>query len=438
MKTEIKQRLTQLNNGEIPDGYKKTDFGVFPCDWVTNRTFGDLFDFYGGLGKSRDELGDKGHAYLHYGDMHRGNFSIVSLERYSQLPKCDVVLKGNETYLMEDGDVAFLDASEDLDGTSRAVLIDNPDNKPFIAGLHIIYGKSKDASLEKWYKQYITSSENVRKQFQKLAVGFKVYGVNRDTLPRIKVAYPQTANEQSKITEILMKWDEAIELYNRQIEKLKLLKSVCLKKMFPKKGEKVPEWRFSDFTDDWEQRKLGEVSDSYSGGTPTVGVKEYYGGQIPFIRSAEINSESTKLFLTEEGLKNSSARLVDTGDILYALYGATSGEVGRARIKGAINQAVLVIRPHRGFETEYLVQWLRKSKQSIIETYLQGGQGNLSGAIVKELLVLFPSQKEQRELGLFFHNLDNLITLHQRKVESIQKQRKVLQQYLLNGIVRVK
>ena len=66
----------------------------------------------------------------------------------------------------------------------------------------------------------------------------------------------------------------------------------------------------------WEQRKLGEVSESYSGGTPSVGVKEYYGGQIPFIRSAEINSEITELFLTEEGLKNSSARLVAVGDIL--------------------------------------------------------------------------------------------------------------------------
>lgn len=68
----------------------------------------------------------------------------------------------------------------------------------------------------------------------------------------------------------------------------------------------------------WEQRKVGEVSESYSGGTPSVGVKEYYGGQIPFIRSAEINSEITELFLTEEGLKNSSARLVAVGDILYA------------------------------------------------------------------------------------------------------------------------
>ena len=160
---------------------------------------------------------------------------------------------------------------------------------------------------------------------------------------------------------------------------------------------------------------MGEVSESYSGGTPSVGVKEYYGGQIPFIRSAEINSEITELSLTEGGLKNSSARLVDVEDILYALYGATSGEVGRARLKGAINQAILVIKPHAGYDSEYLAQWLRKSKHSIIETYLQGGQGNLSGTIVKELSVDFPLLKEQQAIGNFFSQLDHLITLHQRK-----------------------
>lgn len=175
-----------------------------------------------------------------------------------------------------------------------------------------------------------------------------------------------------------------------------------------------PKIRFKGYNDDWEQREVGEVSESYSGGTPSVGVKEYYGGQIPFIRSAEINSEITELFLTEEGLKNSSARLVAVGDILYALYGATSGEVGRARLKGAINQAILAIKPHMDYDSEYIAQWLRKSKHSIIETYLQGGQGNLSGTIVKELSVDFPSLKEQKEIGDLFRQLDNLITLHQR------------------------
>ena len=186
----------------------------------------------------------------------------------------------------------------------------------------------------------------------------------------------------------------------------------------------IPAIRFKGFSDTWEQRKVGEVSESYSGGTPSVGVKEYYGGQIPFIRSAEINSEITELFLTEEGLKNSSARLVAVGDILYALYGATSGEVGRARLKGAINQAILAIKPHTDYDSEYLAQWLRKSKHSIIETYLQGGQGNLSGTIVKELSVDFPSLKEQKAIGDFFRQLDNLITLHQRKYDKLTNVKK--------------
>ena len=187
---------------------------------------------------------------------------------------------------------------------------------------------------------------------------------------------------------------------------------------------KTPAVRFIGFAEDWEQRKLGEVSESDSGGTPSVGVKEYYGGQIPFIRSAEINSEITELSLTEGGLKNSSARLVDVGDILYALYGATSGEVGRARLKGAINQAILAIKPHAGYDSEYLAQWLRKSKHSIIETYLQGGQGNLSGTIVKELSVDFPLLKEQQTIGNFFSQLDHLITFHQRKYEKLKNIKK--------------
>ena len=72
----------------------------------------------------------------------------------------------------------------------------------------------------------------------------------------------------------------------------------------------VPKIRFKGFSDDWEQRKLGEITESYSGGTPTAGKKEYYDGDIPFIRSGEINSEKTELFITDEGLNSSSAKMV--------------------------------------------------------------------------------------------------------------------------------
>lgn len=137
-------------------------------------------------------------------------------------------------------------------------------------------------------------------------------------------------------------------------------------------GGGVPIIRFNGFTEPWKQRKLGAISDSYSGGTPSVGVKDYYNGDIPFIRSAEINSNYTELSITMKGLKESSSRMVKAGDILYALYGATSGEVGRAKIEGAINQAILCIQPHNGFDAGFIAQWLRQNKNEIINTYLQG------------------------------------------------------------------
>ena len=178
-----------------------------------------------------------------------------------------------------------------------------------------------------------------------------------------------------------------------------------------------PEIRFAGFTDAWEQRKLGDVTKSYSGGTPSVGKREYYGGGIPFIRSAEINSDITELFLTDSGLSSSSAKMVNVGDILYALYGATSGEVGIAQISGAINQAILAIKPDDGYDSQFIMQWLRSQKQNIIDKYLQGGQGNLSGSLVKDLLMQFPKHDEQRKIGQFFSDFDHLITLHQREYD---------------------
>ena len=182
---------------------------------------------------------------------------------------------------------------------------------------------------------------------------------------------------------------------------------------------KVPAIRFAGFTDPWEQRKLGELALTYSGGTPSAGNSAYYGGEIPFIRSAEIDCDSTELSLTVAGLNNSSAKLVDKGMVLYAMYGATSGEVAISKIKGAINQAILAMDASDMAANRFIAYWLRRQKKSITETFLQGGQGNLSGAIIKELGIPQPSLDEQRQIGSFFSNLDNLITLHQRKYDKL-------------------
>ena len=226
---------------------------------------------------------------------------------------------------------------------------------------------------------------------------------------------PECKSEMQAIGHFMSNLDGLITLHQRKYDKLVIFKKSMLEKMFPKDGESVPEIRFAGFTDPWEQRKLGELALTYSGGTPSAGNSAYYGGEIPFIRSAEIDCDSTELSLTVAGLNNSSAKLVDKGMVLYAMYGATSGEVAISKIKGAINQAILAMDASDMAANRFIAYWLRRQKKSITETFLQGGQGNLSGAIIKELGIPQPSLDEQRQIGSFFSNLDDLITLHQRK-----------------------
>ena len=253
--------------------------------------------------------------------------------------------------------------------------------------------------------------------------------ITRDVLVKVPITLPN-ADEQQKIGSVFSTLDHKIGLEERQIKLLKDLKKGYLQKMFPKNGATVPEVRFKGFTDAWEERKLAEFSTSFSGGTPSAGNSSYYKGDIPFIRSGEINSDKTELFLTEDGLKNSSAKMVSVGDILYALYGATSGEVGISQINGAINQAILAIRPIGGYSSHFIMQWLRLQKQKIIDKYLQGGQGNLSGSIVKNLILNVPNFEEQQKIGAFFKQLDNTIALHQRKLDLLKDLKKGLLQQM--------
>ena len=286
---------------------------------------------------------------------------------------------------------------------------------------HIFRGKNVDSDF---YYLYFRS-----KRFIDVDLKPHVYGI-RDgrsiDIEGMKTIFIPWTNlaEQRQIGAFFDHLDSLITLHQRKYDKLCVLKKSMLDKMFPKGGSLYPEIRFAGFTDPWEQRKLGELTESYSGGTPAAGESEFYGGSIPFIRSAEIAAESTELFLTEKGYESSSARMVKPGDVLYALYGATSGEVAVSRQKGAINQAILAILPRDDCDARYITAWLRKQKGYIVTTYLQGGQGNLSGMIVKNLEVSIPSLPEQQKIGSMLSHLDSLITLHQRKLELLRNIKK--------------
>lgn len=410
MNTTIKKRIEEINSGRVPERYEKTSFGIFPCDWEKS-CLGDLFNFSGGLGKSREELGDKGACYLHYGDMHVGDFNKVSYSQYLEKPKYNTKITGNETFLMKDGDIAFLDASEDLEGTSRAVLIDNPQNEPFIAGLHTILAKEKVVKLSKFYKQYITIPNSVKKQFQKLASGFKVYGINRDTIKKIEIVYPKSSQEQSRIAEILMQWDKAIELQEKYIKQLELRKKALMQKLLtPKEG--------------WKEHSLGEVSKIEKGDqvnnlelSETGCFPMLNGGVAPSGYYYKANCKANTITISEGG--NSC------GYVNYMTEDFWSG-------------GHCYTLSHVVIEKYYLFAYLKHIESKIMQMRVGSGLPNIQRSAIEKIKIYYPASiEEQKSIAEIFFNLDKIIVLQTKKLDRLIKQRKALQQYLLTGIVRV-
>lgn len=188
---------------------------------------------------------------------------------------------------------------------------------------------------------------------------------------------------------------------------------------------------------EWEVKRLGEISQMFSGGTPKSTEQMYFNGEIPFIKSGEINNAKTEQYLSELGLKNSSAKLIERGDLLYALYGATSGECALSKISGAINQAILCIRPTKDVDRYFLLSFLQKGKEYYYNSYLQGGQGNLSADIVKGYKILTPPLPEQRKIAEVLSTWDRAIEKQTLLVEKLELRKKGLMQQLLTGKKRL-
>ena len=231
--------------------------------------------------------------------------------------------------------------------------------------------------------------------------------------------------EQEKISNLFAALNERIAKQRDLIEALKKYKRGVMRAIFRDKS-----FVFSKATV-WKSIRLGDECVFFSGGTPKSTDSGYYGGSIPFIRSGEIHGEKTELFLSEAGLQNSSAKMVSKGDLLIALYGATSGEVDISKIDGAINQAILCIRPY-DMSKQYLRYLLEDSKDDIINTYLQGGQGNLSAEIIKNLRVDIPDSTAQSSVVEFLSMIERRIEMSIAECEQIQAmKRSSLQQLFI-------
>ena len=252
-----------------------------------------------------------------------------------------------------------------------------------------------------------------------------VPSLNTTSIYNIDISIP-SKEEQTKIASFLSNVDEKISQLTQKLELLSQYKQGMMQKLFSQQVRFKADDK-SEFGE-WEEKKLGEISTTFSGGTPKSTNKKFYQGTIPFIKSGEISQKHTEQFINELALKESSAKLVKKGDLLYALYGATSGQVAISQIDGAINQAVLCIRSN--LNTIYLLNFFLWKKDSILSTYLQGGQGNLSAAILKEIFVPVPCLEEQTKIANFLSAIDQKIEVVAQQIEQAKQWKKGLLQQM--------
>jgi len=218
-KRQIKQGAMQ----ELLTGKRRLP--GFSGEWVV-KSLDKLFIFSGGITASRDQLSADGYCYLHYGDIHTSRKYFIDVcSEFHDIPKLNVPLKRvSKLSLLDDGDVVFVDASEDDEGVSRYVVILNQDKIPFISGLHTIVAKSKkDEELDHCYRRYCFQAKAVKDQFRFFAVGTKVSGISKTNVGKIALTLP-SLSEQNAIASILSDMDAEITTLETRINKARELK----------------------------------------------------------------------------------------------------------------------------------------------------------------------------------------------------------------------
>lgn len=268
------------------------------------------------------------------------------------------------------------------------------------------------------YKTFATGSlkEKQRVQFPTLSI--------------IPATFPEH-DEQTKIGSYFEHLDHLITLHQRKCEETKTLKKYMLQKMFPQNGHSVPEIRFSGFTEDWEQRKLSELSEkTFGGGTPKTSNESFWKGNIPWIQSSDLIEGSLfdiepRKYISQEAVDKSATKLVPENSVAIVTRVGV-GKLAFMPFSYATSQDFLSLSVLKT-EPQFTVYALYKKLQSELNA-VQGT--SIKGVTKNELLakeIMIPCYEEQEKIGSYLHSLDHLITLHHRK-----------QNYVLNTLIYAK
>lgn len=397
----------------------KIRFDGYTEDWE-HRKLSELLSFSNGFNGSKDMYGE-GIPYISVMDILSND--VITYDTIQG--KVNLDERVAQRYIVEYGDILFQRSSENIEDAGRSnVYVDT--ERTAVFGGFVIRGK-KVSEYDPIFMKKNLETHEVRNQITSRAQGAQHINVGQETLGSVKAYFP-SLNEQKIIGNFFQTLDSIITLHQKECEKMLDFKKYMLNKMFPQNGAKVPEIRFKDFTEDWEQRKFGDLGNVsmckriFKEQTSTE-------GDIPFYKIGTFGGEPDA-YITRELYEEYKEKFQypEIGDMLIS----ASGTIGR----------IVEYTGEDAYFQDSNIVWFKHDERvdnSFLKCiYAFVKWSGIEGSTIKRLYndnflkteFYMSSVEEQKKIGSYFSNIDHLITLHQRKVEAYKK----MKQYMLRNM----
>ena len=409
MKESIKKRIEAVRHGEVPEGYRIENGYLIPNDWKTvplNRRFT--------RSTRKNKSGCENVLTI------SAQMGLVNQREFYDK---DIASEDKSGYfLMKNGEFAY-NKSYSTGYPYGAIKQLAKYDEGIVSPLYICFAP-KAGTNTAFYTQYFEGGRYNREIYRIAQEGARNHGLLNiavDDFFTGTLTEPG-ADEQQRIAEILATWDRVIELTQGKIDELNNWKQTCLRKMFPQKGQAVPEARFPGFSDPWEQRKLGDMCEEFQSGS--------------FISASEIYDSGTYPVYGGNGLRGYTESYNHDG--VFALIGRQGARCGNMNIskgKAYFTEHAVACKANKSHDTEFLYYLF--GTLNLGQYSGQSAQPGLAVGNLVEVVAKAPTKNEQVAIASYFIKLDNLITLHQRELEEYEKYKKALMQLLLTGLVRV-
>ena len=352
-----------------------------------------------------------------------GKYKVISIGSYSETSKyTDQGIRATKTEKIEKrilnkNDLTMILNDKTASGNiiGRVLLIDADDTYVYNQRTERIEVYEKEYLPEFLYQ--LLNADNIRSKIIRASQGNTQIYVNWSSISELVYEIPVSKEEQAKIAEFFTNLDHLITLHQRKYDKLVNVKKAMLEKMFPKDVADVPEIRFKGFTEAWEQRKLGDIVEITMGQSPDGAT--YSETQADYIL-IQGNADLKDGWVYPRVWTTQKTKTAEAGDLIMSVR-APAGTLGKTSYNAVIGRGVASIKGN-----EFIFQTLNKKNADGYWRRLSAGSTfeSLNSDSIKNAEIMVPTTPEQVQIGNIFQNLDNLITLHQRKLEKLKNLKK--------------